>query len=134
MNQDEEHLRLLSIFHYVVAGISALYIFFILLWMTFGFAFLSLHADPGQHAPPPEIKWIVIVFGTFGILWWLAYAILTCLAGRYLAQRSHYLFCLVMAGIACMFMPFGTALGVFSLIVLTRDSVKGLFGVIKSSS
>lgn len=25
MNQDEEHLRLLSIFHYIVGGITALY-------------------------------------------------------------------------------------------------------------
>jgi hypothetical protein len=32
-----------------------------------------------------------------------------------------------MAAIACMFMPFGTILGVFSIIVLVRPSVKSLF-------
>jgi hypothetical protein len=39
------------------------------------------------------------------------------------------MFCLVMAGIACIFMPFGTALGVLTIIVLMRDSVRELFGV-----
>jgi hypothetical protein len=33
-----------------------------------------------------------------------------------------------MAGIACVFMPFGTVLGVFTIIVLMRDSVRRLFG------
>jgi hypothetical protein len=32
-----------------------------------------------------------------------------------------------MAGVMCIFMPFGTVLGVFTLIVLLRPSVKPLF-------
>jgi len=32
-----------------------------------------------------------------------------------------------MAAIACINMPFGTALGVFTLIVLARPTVKALF-------
>lgn len=37
------------------------------------------------------------------------------------------MYCLVMAGIECMFMPFGTVLGVFTIIVLMRESVQKLF-------
>jgi hypothetical protein len=33
-----------------------------------------------------------------------------------------------MAGVECLFMPVGTVLGVFTIIVLVRDSVKELFG------
>ena len=33
-----------------------------------------------------------------------------------------------MAGLECIFMPFGTVLGVFTIIVLMRDTVKELFG------
>jgi hypothetical protein len=33
----------------------------------------------------------------------------------------------VIACIECLFMPFGTILGVFTLIVLSRESVKKLF-------
>jgi hypothetical protein len=39
------------------------------------------------------------------------------------------LYCLVVAGIECIFMPFGTVLGVFTIIVLMRPSVRNLFGV-----
>ncbi len=39
-----------------------------------------------------------------------------------------------MAGVACMFMPFGTVLGVFTIIVLLRDSVKELFSVTEPSA
>jgi hypothetical protein len=36
MNQDAEHLRLLSIFHYIVAGLAAFFSFFPLLYTTVG--------------------------------------------------------------------------------------------------
>jgi hypothetical protein len=36
MNQDKEHLHLLAIFHYVVAGLGALCSFFPLLYTTVG--------------------------------------------------------------------------------------------------
>jgi hypothetical protein len=32
-----------------------------------------------------------------------------------------------MAGVECIFMPFGTVLGAFTLVVLLRESVKQLF-------
>ena len=32
-----------------------------------------------------------------------------------------------MAGVECLFMPVGTVLGVFTIIVLVRDSVKAIF-------
>jgi hypothetical protein len=39
------------------------------------------------------------------------------------------MFCLVMGGVECLFMPFGTVLGVFTIIVLMQEPVKQLFGV-----
>lgn len=52
-----------------------------------------------------------------------------CLAisGYFLSKKVNFLFCLVMAGISCMFAPIGTVLGVFTIIVLMRPSVKKLF-------
>ena len=49
------------------------------------------------------------------------------LAGRFLAQRRHHTFCVTMAAVQCLFMPFGTILGVFTIVVLNRPSVKQLF-------
>jgi len=57
--------------------------------------------------------------------WTLAVCML--IAGRNLAKRRHHTFCLVVAAISCIFMPFGTILGVLTIIVLMRPSVKGLF-------
>lgn len=54
-------------------------------------------------------------------------AALVVLAGKSLKQRKRHTFCMIVAGIECLFMPLGTVLGVFSLVVLTRPSVKALF-------
>ncbi len=42
-------------------------------------------------------------------------------------HHRRRLFCLVVAGVECAFMPFGTVLGVFTIAVLMRESVKELF-------
>jgi len=41
--------------------------------------------------------------------------------------HTRYWFAFVMACIECLFIPFGTILGVFTIIVLSRESVKTLF-------
>ena len=68
MNQDAEHLRLLSIFHYIVGGLAALFSFFPLLYTTVGaiFIFVARHGtpEPGQEPPPEFIGWIFAVIGS----------------------------------------------------------------------
>jgi hypothetical protein len=131
MKQDEEHLRLLSIFHYVVAGLAALIACFPILHLIVGlvFIFASNHLPANGNPPPAFIGWIFVIFAATFILlgWTMAALILT--TGRFLARRKHYQFCLVMAGVECLFMPFGTVLGVFTILVLVRESVKPLFGL-----
>lgn len=56
-----------------------------------------------------------------------AMAVAMIIAGRGLKQRTKYTYCLVVAGISCIFMPLGTVLGVFTIVVLTRPGVKALF-------
>lgn len=51
----------------------------------------------------------------------------TFISGRCLARRRNRLFSFVMAAFLCMFMPFGTVLGIFTIIVLSRESVKRLY-------
>jgi hypothetical protein len=134
MTQDEEHIRLLSIFHYVVAGLAGLFALFPILHLILGLMFIlapNKFAGKGEP-PPPFIGWFFVIFAAvFIILGWV-FAGFVFTAGRFLAKRKRYLFCLVMAGVECLFMPFGTVLGVFTIIVLMRESVKQVFAANKS--
>jgi hypothetical protein len=131
MNQDKEHLQLLAIFHYVVAGLAGLFSFFPLLYTTIGaiFIFAARHgtAKPGEDLPPEFLGWIFAVLGALLFLIGIAMAICILIAGRSLALRKRYSFAFVMACIECLFIPFGTILGVFTIVVLSRESVRGLF-------
>ena len=130
MNHDTEHLWLLAIFHYVVAALAALFSFFPLLYSAMGgfMLYAAHHPGPSNQEPPPAILgWIFIVFGALFFLAGLAMAICILIAGRSLARQRRYWFAFVMACIECLFMPFGTILGVFTIIVLSRESVKTLF-------
>ena len=136
MSQDAEHLRLLSIFHYVVGGLAALFSLFPLLYTTVGaiFIFVARHATPkpGEELPPEFIGWIFAVIGSLLFLLGIAIAICILIAGRSLAKHTRYWFAFAMACIECLFIPFGTILGVFTIIVLSRESVKTLFSIAAS--
>ncbi|MHB1037459.1 MAG: hypothetical protein ACYC35_18870 [Pirellulales bacterium] len=129
MEQDLQHLRLLSIFHYVVGGLMALVACFPIIHLVIGILIVSgnLGADQSHQGLPPEFGWIFIIVAVPMILvgWMLALAIVV--AGRFLAGRVHPMYCLIVAGIESCFIPFGTALGVLTIIVLERPSVKAMF-------
>jgi hypothetical protein len=131
MNQDREHLRLLAIFHYVGAGLAALFSFFPLLYTTIGaiLIFAARHGTPkpGEELPPEFLGWIFAIVGLLLFFLGIAMAICILLAGRCLSRNKHYTFAMVMACIECLFIPFGTILGVFTIIALSQESVRTLF-------
>ncbi len=126
MDRDTEQLNLLAIFHYVVAGLAAIFSFFPLLYTAVGviFIFAARHgtAKPGEELPPEFLGWIFAVLGSVLFVIGIAMAICILIAGRSLALRKRYSFALVIACIECLFVPFGTILGVFTIIVLLRES------------
>jgi len=128
--QDAEHLRLLSVFHYVVAGMMALFASFPILHLVIGLSMVfGKFGQETKGGPPPELfGWFFVLFaGAWMLVGWTI-AVCLVLAARYLRQRRRYLFCLVVAGVsAAVCMPFGTVLGVFTIIVLLRPSVKEAF-------
>lgn len=129
MRQDEEHIRLLSIFHYVVGGFAALFAMFPIIHLVIGLmlVFAPETFESKGEPPPAFFGWFFVIFaGAFIIAGWVL-AIFIIITGRFLARHRHRLFCLVIAGVECAFMPFGTVLGVFTIIVLMREQVKELF-------
>ena len=81
----------------------------------------------GSQQPPAFIGWFFVAFASVFILVGWTFAILVLIAGRFISRRKHYMCCFVMGCVECVFMPFGTALGVFTILVLNRQSVKELF-------
>ncbi len=126
MSQDLEHLKLLSIFHYVVAGLAGLFSLIPVVHLVIGVGLATGTLEP-EDAAARVVGWFFVAFAGAFILAGLTFAVCLAVAGRFLARRQHYTYCLVMAAVACIFMPFGTVLGVFTIIVLVRESVKELF-------
>lgn len=127
MNQDEEHLKLLSIFHYVVGGIAGFFACFPIIHLIIGIAMLA--GAFGRKGPPPVMGLMFVMMALIFITAGWTLAICLIVSGRRLARRTNYKFCFVIACISCVFSPFGTVLGVFTIIVLVRPTVKELFGV-----
>ncbi len=128
---DKDHLRLLSIFHYVVAGILAFCSLIPIVHLVLGIMVVTgVLRDTTSGQPAPDaVGWFLIVFAAGSILLGLSFSLCVAMAGRNLARRRRHLYCMIIAGIECFFMPLGTILGVFTIIVLQRQSVKQLFGV-----
>lgn len=161
MSKIREHLRLLSIFHYVIGGFLALGSLFPMLYVAMGAVVFFL--EPAQ---PPEIVestapveevgaplvedsepvanaagntasqqeqemvgGIFMVIGAIGVLVIWTLAIFAIIAGRRLASHRSHTFCLVVAAAECLFMPLGTVLGVFTILVLVKPEARELFGL-----
>jgi hypothetical protein len=130
---DAEHIKLLSIFHFVVAGLSLLGIGFLLVHYLFMSAVFSNPAiwksNPNTPPPPQGFLKVFVWFYFFMGALFMTVFILNLLSGCFLRQRTHRTFSIVVGALDCLQIPFGTVLGVFTIIVLARDSVRKLYAV-----
>jgi hypothetical protein len=68
----------------------------------------------------------------FGLTFWVimvVLALLKCATAYCVARRRHRVFCMAVAALSCLSIPFGLALGVLTLLTLSRRSVAGKFEV-----
>lgn len=171
--QDEAHLNVISICHYVMAGFYLLGIGFVILhFMLMSFVFRIAEAEHGKATATPVIvgttspaptgetpasetsagspsellgispttaapsvvstsavfpkeiiPFLVFFYVVIGVVL-IALSVGNVLSGHYIRKRKNRIFSFIIAGINCMQFPLGTALGVFTFIVLTRESVK----------
>jgi hypothetical protein len=125
---DADHLRLLSIFHYIGAGLAVLGLGFLAMHYFFLHAFLDypgLWKNQKGAVPPP--RELIALFGWFYVAFgaWLAVSgVINLLSGAFLGRRKCRTFSLAVAVINCIHIPLGTVLGVFTIIVLLRPSVR----------
>ena len=76
---------------------------------------------------PRAIGFLFVVLGGGIVLIGWTVGGLTAYAGRCLQRRQHRLFTYIMAGVNCLHVPFGTALGVCTFLVLQRPTVEALY-------
>jgi len=127
---DAEHLRLLAVFYYVMAGLSVVGLLFIaghyaVMHTVFGNPEMWKNSKDG---PPPEdllkaFQGMYVFFAGVCIVG----GVINFLSGRYLMQKKNRMFSMVVAGLNCLNMPLGMILGVFTFVVLLRPSVQALY-------
>jgi len=135
--RDAEHLKLLSIFHFILAALG-----------LFGIGFLALHfafmrtifMNPEtwkneKGGPPPEIFFnLMMCVYAFILVVILTGGVVNLLSGLFIRKRRHRMFSIIIGGLNCLQVPFGTLLGVFTILILSRDSVRKTYEVSGGSS
>ena len=129
---DQQYLLLLKVFYYVFAGVQALYglvLVFQLFMLRSMERTMPPHLSNELGYAPHATPFTAISIFMFVILG-LTVAMILCnlMTAHSLGMRRNYVFCLVIAGFNCLLFPIGTALGVFTIVVLLRPSVTQLFG------
>lgn len=123
---DREHLRLLRIGYFITAAQTALFIPFGLVYAGMGVMFAHLPGGSGG-SPPAFMSWIFGIFGALFAGFATVAAALKLLTAIRLKERRSRTLCLITAGLTCLEMPYGTALGVMTFVVLNRPSVRHEF-------
>ncbi|HTS16143.1 MAG TPA: hypothetical protein VMP11_01075 [Verrucomicrobiae bacterium] len=126
-SNDADKLLLLSIFHYIIGGFAALSSVLALPFLVLACPAALVSKQVGQGALAPRFGSIFLLIGCAILLLIGTCAALLITAGRSLATHKRYTFCLIIAVLELFFFPFGTILGLITLIVLTRQSTQQLF-------
>jgi hypothetical protein len=130
---DEEHLKLLSLGYMVSGGFAACFslfgLMYVLMGVMMGMAFSHMPETSGKvsEQPPAFIGWIFAGVGLAIFVGLMAMAAVKFRAAWCVKHRKSRTFCMVIAAIGCLEIPYGILLGVFSFLVLGRDSVARLF-------
>jgi hypothetical protein len=125
---------LLSILHYVIGGVAALCACIPIVHLIIGLVIviapdkLGIKGDSMKGNGSPElVGWFFMTIAVVMIVLGWIFAGLLLATARFLAKRKYYTFCFVIAFVECLFIPLGTALGIFTIIVLMRPAVKHVF-------
>jgi hypothetical protein len=133
---DHDRLKVLEIAYYIAGAMTILTVSIFLIHFTVCLIFglnpqlLENHgAASGRHdSPPPQAFFLgfAAIIGTIILLGWI-FGAFQIYAARCLRARRNYLFIMIVAGLECVFIPWGTALGVFTFVVMNRLSARALF-------
>ncbi len=124
---DDQSLRTLAILHRVYGGVVSALACCGVVWISFVFGVIGL-AGASTSKPGDAV-----VAGGVGLIWLIAvgltaaFASLNFLAASWIDKRRNWIGVVIIAGIDCLNMPLGIALGIFCLITLNKPWVRAQF-------
>lgn len=119
------NLSTVSILHYVYGGLICL------MAIMIGFIMYAagglINSDMMQHemdAPPEVVGHLMQSIGTGVSFAILVFGVFVILSGYWITVARNRTGSMVIAALCCLSIPFGTALGIFTLVTLSDDEVK----------
>jgi hypothetical protein len=129
MDTTQHDLKILSICYYIMAGICGTYVLFFGAYAAFfGAVIASIPMRNAAGTGIPEfVPRLVAVIGAAMLGIGLVYVAVMLGAAWSMPKRRNYPLVITAAVLNCVQIPFGTALGVFTFMVLGRQGVKESF-------
>jgi len=130
---DDEHLKLLSIFYYILGALGALWALVPLIYVLVGLVLVVLPFSIPAEKDAVPLAFFGVFFMLMGLFAFVISAVIAALklyTGHCLSRRKNRTFCFVVAAVCCLGFPLGTILGVFTFIVLSRPSVAEQFNAV----
>lgn len=132
---DANDLRLLTIAHYVLAGLTAAAAAFFVPWAVIGWQTLDDARQalpdpvPGAFEPADQAMWgaVILCAGASIAALCLVHGGVLFYVGRCLACRRRRTLCLVFSALHVLNFPIGAILSAFTFLVLRRPSVRQAF-------
>jgi hypothetical protein len=125
---DRQYLDLLSLFNYVLGGIHLSLLIMSLSYFFQAWRFASRYdSEQTRYAVPFSVGSLFLSYGLVVLFVGLAYSLLTLASGRCLKRRKDYGLSFTVACLQCISIPFGTVLGIVTINILLRDSVRVLY-------
>jgi hypothetical protein len=130
---DRDHLLLLAIFYGILGVVEILFSSLFIVHVAIGVRILMNPAAFVRHAagPPmfiePVMALVFVIVGSCAVLAGWTMGLLSIFTAYSIHRRKRRFFTLLVAGLSCVFYPFGTALGIWTFFVLGRESVRKLY-------
>lgn len=124
MVEKQDNLALIATFYKVVGAIALVFSLLPVIHLVLGVAMVAEFWNEGPLAFFGALFIMIpLIFIAVGV----AFSISMFIVSGYLKEKIHYRRCQVICGISCMFMPFGTVLGILGLLELAKDETRESF-------
>ena len=132
---DNEHLKLLTLFHYISGGLTLAFALFIGAYFFFIYAMIFSSGLQEEISPamndtfPAALLTVILTFMIIFFILALAFGVAQIVSGRLIELRKMRWFSFTIAIINLLSIPYGTVLGVLTIIVLDRYSIKDQYSL-----